>query len=204
MKPRPFTEARRSSTGERERDDAVLRSLHARASSSDRVGVATVERRLPGLKCKAPAPAAGSGEHQPRTPGNAGRGASATRLKKSSIDGFGRALLHPFALQEGRDVGADARRQVLQRYEAAVREPQAVPVEAGLALRERGLNFRADSVGRLHGDGDVGQDDLGVALHANRDPRIAWSGEANGSTREARRHIELALTRRARTIHFEG
>ena len=107
------------------------------------------------------------------------------------------------ALEQARHIGPDAGGEVLKRHEPPILQAQAVAIEAGLALGENGLDLGSDAVGLLHGSRNVGQDDLGVALDADRDARIAGGGEADRAARKTGRDIELALAGRAGPIHFQ-
>jgi hypothetical protein len=48
-------------------------------------------------------------------------------------------------LEQRRHISVNARLQILQRDKTPIRQPQTVAIEAGLALGEDGLNFRADA-----------------------------------------------------------
>src|SRR5208337_4603973 len=92
----------------------------------------------------------GKKNSRPRLP-LSGSEAGKVSEARSSVDDLGQAnALGAAALQQGRDIGADALGKVLQRHEPSAGEAQAVAIEAGLALREDGFRLRADAVGRLH------------------------------------------------------
>jgi hypothetical protein len=72
------------------------------------------------------------------------RASSATFLLVDGLWHPGQAL-QAVTFQKRRHIGVNARLQILQRNKTPVRQPQTIAIEAGLALGEDSLNFRADA-----------------------------------------------------------
>jgi Resolvase, N terminal domain len=72
------------------------------------------------------------------------RASSATFLLVDGLWHPGQAL-QAVTFQKRRHIGVNARLQILQRNKTPVRQPQTIAIEAGLALGEDRLNFRADA-----------------------------------------------------------
>ena len=108
------------------------------------------ERKLDWRK---PGPLLQSAPHPPQTCVTLERRARA-RLR-SGADGFDPSVLvdglwrlrqaERATLEQRRHISVNARLQILQRDKTPIRQPQTVAIEAGLALGEDGLNFRADA-----------------------------------------------------------